>query len=548
MRYAEEALNRLEQNTSLLSTGRVDLRHKITADQLGTSPEEVTEQVNRLIEGFLQAFRVVDKALTHMSVKESLHVLQLQRQTAVIEQQRVQTDALSTNVTELAHGVTAVAQEAAATAAASQRMEDVGAHTMTLVEAALSAVQQLRNQALLSQETVTGLLENVQRTHNRLLGIRRLAQTSRLLALNAAIQAAHANSPAFSVVAQEMRRLADQTESLATQVEADLKQMAEAGEQSSLALKEMAATAESTAADAGQAAQGLGEMKGLIADTSMRAQSIAAVAQEQAAGTESLAASAEALSRDINASAESLALTSELSTSDLVEQAHAALSHYVIGSHNDEMRTLAEQVAVSLELAVESCVAEQGIAPDLLWRTDYRELKGSSVRRLQRLFDVSKVPPEGFTPPKFETSYDSLVDEALIRVLDQAVQRREVSFISVLDINGFTIAQPSTACRDWTGIPEQDLTGNRIKRFFSDKASLKAARVGFPSYYLDRERLSWQEQALARMWQEPRPAVRPLLLQSFARDTGEVVMDLAVPLYVVGRRWAVVRMGYSPRI
>jgi methyl-accepting chemotaxis protein len=33
-------------------------------------------------------------------------------------------------------------------------------------------------------------------------------------------------------------------------------------------------------------------------------------------------------------------------------------------------------------------------------------------------------------------------------------------------------------------------------------------------------------------------------VQSYARDTGVVLNDLAVPLYVAGRRWGALRLAY----
>ena len=36
-----------------------------------------------------------------------------------------------------------------------------------------------------------------------------------------------------------------------------------------------------------------------------------------------------------------------------------------------------------------------------------------------------------------------------------------------------------------------------------------------------------------------------MVVQSYARDTGVVVNDLAVPVYAAGRRWGAVRIGYA---
>ncbi|RUA23265.1 hypothetical protein DSL92_00520 [Billgrantia gudaonensis] len=39
---------------------------------------------------------------------------------------------------------------------------------------------------------------------------------------------------------------------------------------------------------------------------------------------------------------------------------------------------------------------------------------------------------------------------------------------------------------------------------------------------------------------------KPLLLQTYKRDTGEIMRDLSVPVYVNGKHWGGFRVGYKP--
>ena len=39
---------------------------------------------------------------------------------------------------------------------------------------------------------------------------------------------------------------------------------------------------------------------------------------------------------------------------------------------------------------------------------------------------------------------------------------------------------------------------------------------------------------------------KPLLLQTYKRDTGEVMHDLSVPIYINGKHWGGFRVGYQP--
>ena len=38
---------------------------------------------------------------------------------------------------------------------------------------------------------------------------------------------------------------------------------------------------------------------------------------------------------------------------------------------------------------------------------------------------------------------------------------------------------------------------------------------------------------------------KPFLLQSYSRDTGEVMMDLSVPILIEGKHWGGIRIGYQ---
>jgi methyl-accepting chemotaxis protein len=67
-----------------------------------------------------------------------------------------------------------------------------------------------------------------------------------------------------------------------------------------------------------------------------------------------------------------------------------------------------------------------------------------------------------------------------------------------------------------TGIYEQDLVNSRSKRIFSDRTG---SRCGAHT--------------------------KKVLLQTYKRDTGEIMHDLSVPIYLQGTHWGGFRMGYK---
>src|SRR6202035_1775433 len=97
------------------------------------------------------------------------------------------------------------------------------------------------------------------------------------------------------------------------------------------------------------------------------------------------------------------------------------------------------------------------------------------------LFDVRRVPPSGFDPPKYAAPWDRFVDEQIIALLDDAFERAAFArpmVISVTDLNGFAYAYPRRLTADWTGIADNDRIGNRVKRLLEDEQATSMVRYG----------------------------------------------------------------------
>ena len=183
-------------------------------------------------------------------------------------------------------------------------------------------------------------------------------------------------------------------------------------------------------------------------------------------------------------------------------------------------------------------IAGGRLSLDDVLRFNYFEYQGERIKTLGRLFNVSRVPASGFDPPKFGTPYDAMVDEAFGRLIDGMIAAEPaVNTATVIDLNGYITMHPTRVCKDWTGNREQDLAGNRCKKFYLG-ASLRGARVGLPqaARLADRvEREDFVRAGCDLAYSEE--AARDFLVQTYARDTGEVVVLLTVPIFVKGQRY-----------
>jgi len=136
-----------------------------------------------------------------------------------------------------------------------------------------------------------------------------------------------------------------------------------------------------------------------------------------------------------------------------------------------------------------------------------------------QLFDTFYIPIQNTSPQKFRTQYDTLSDGIVLPIIDRYLTLdKRLVFVIAVDHNGYLPTHNSHYTKPLTGDLEKDAKGNRTKRIFNDRTGLAAARNE-----------------------------KPYLLQRYSRDTGEIMSDLSVPLYVQSRHWGAIRIGYRQK-
>jgi methyl-accepting chemotaxis protein len=136
-----------------------------------------------------------------------------------------------------------------------------------------------------------------------------------------------------------------------------------------------------------------------------------------------------------------------------------------------------------------------------------------------QLFDTFYIPIPNTSPQKFRTQYDTLSDGIVLPIIDHYLTLdKRLVFVIAVDRNGYLPTHNSRYTKPLTGDLEKDAKGNRTKRIFNDRTGLAAARNE-----------------------------KPYLLQRYSRDTGEVMSDLSVPIYIQNRHWGAIRIGYRQK-
>jgi methyl-accepting chemotaxis protein len=170
-------------------------------------------------------------------------------------------------------------------------------------------------------------------------------------------------------------------------------------------------------------------------------------------------------------------------------------------------RTMAIFGAATMRQVLEQAINNGRLTEKQVFDTDYRKIVDG--------------PLAGTALPKYHTEYDSYLDQTILRTQDTLVEEDDaVVFAVLVDKNGYLPVHNSRYSLPLTGDDEKDKVGNRTKRIFDDPVGLAAAK------YTGTDN-------------------NKILRQVYKRDTGEMMWDIAAPVYVNGKHWGGFRIGYS---
>nr|WP_314568141.1 methyl-accepting chemotaxis protein [uncultured Pseudomonas sp.] len=289
IRQLVQRMKSLKTNIDALSAGDADLTRRITIraeDELGA----IGHSVNRFIVYLQNMIGEVTQATGAMS--SSLEQLQLTsaHTNQILVRHASETDQTVTAITEMSSTADTVAQNAAETAAFTQRANEHADRSRVVVGEASSSVSALIGEVSSATHSVENMRQDAARITETLGVIGAIAGQTNLLALNAAIEAARAGEQGrgFAVVADEVRALAARTQASTSQINEMLNRLT-AGVSSSVAAMENTQASCQSAADAtARVNTGLDEMAGSVSHINNLSTQIATAAEQQSAVTEEI--------------------------------------------------------------------------------------------------------------------------------------------------------------------------------------------------------------------------------------------------------------------
>jgi methyl-accepting chemotaxis protein len=367
-----------------------------------------------------------------------------------------------------------------------------------------------------SAEQVTNLTQKVQATSEQLSlltksaddidsitsVIKGVSEQTNLLALNAAIEAARAGDQGrgFAVVAGEVRSLAAKSAQASEQISgllADVRRNTELTNQEMSSLKTLTESLSNTL---------LGEIQRFISLTEEVKHATMVISQIETTCDE-LGSTSVQITGSI--SRISAALRDISQRSDLLSKEASGLS-------NGAEVVFRELDKVDQSLFFSALLKTAKASAEAITKVFEAAIEKGELTQ-QAVFSRNYQPIKHTKPQKFSTDYDTFSDKTFPAIQEAVLaEHNEVIFAGAVDVNGYFPTHNKKFSQPLSGDYEKDLVNNRTKRIFDDPTGRRCGS------HTDT-----------------------FLLQTYKRDTGEILHDLSVPIFVKGQHWGGFRMGFK---
>ncbi len=350
-------------------------------------------------------------------------------------------------------------------------------------------------------ETVNLLSTNSENIRTILTMVQEFSDQTNLLALNAAIEAARAgeNGRGFAVVADEVRNLSHKVNNATGEISKNIAEMSQLVETTKKGTQEIQNYTDNT--------------QTVIGDTATQFRKM--VSDFDSVNTQLI---------EISAAIEELSITNKESHRNVSEIAELSKS---IKTDMEDSKKYADELEVATEQTQELLsrfiIGRGGFENMILtareWVNQIQQALHDLAGRGINLFDTNYQPIPNTNPQKYNLSYVSAYEPVIQPLIDRFIQERpEFIYVVPVDRNGFLPAHHKHLSKPMTGDFETDNLNSRHLKIYNNSRAEKRRAAN----------------------------TEPFLLQTYTRDTGEVLNNLSLPLYIDGKHWGALIMGFTP--
>jgi methyl-accepting chemotaxis protein len=267
---------------------------------------DLGESFARMTAGLQAMLRELQAAAGALARESEEMVGAATQQAAMASQQSASVSEMNVSVREIAATSAAALDQADKVLAAAHAAEESSRAGETVVEEAVASTAEVERHVGAIGERLGDLSGRVGQIGAIIETVEDLAQQTNVLALNAAIQAAHGGeaSKGFAVIAREMRALAEKSSAAARGVPKLLGEIVSSTKEAAGATRQGSDTARGTAALARRAGETIGSLAGVTRESAAAATRIAESARQQATGVNEIVAALAQLARAAEGSVE----------------------------------------------------------------------------------------------------------------------------------------------------------------------------------------------------------------------------------------------------
>ncbi|WP_210396824.1 methyl-accepting chemotaxis protein [Motiliproteus sediminis] len=393
------------------------------------------------------------------------------------------------------------AQTAQHSSGEARQISETGRNALMQATAKMRSINERSGATLAKIENLDNKIHKIQDVTKV---IEEIASQTNLLALNAAIEAARAgeHGRGFAVVADEVRQLAARTADSTNEVGEIVEDILGETRRVVDHIQTLSADVESgtgEVAAVGEQLEGIADQSRTVDE---QIQAIAEGTENNRVNLDQILNSITEVQQELSASEqemENLAVQAQ-QLMDAAESSNALLAEHSGSNYHQQFYRLADRARNEIQAAFEGAIDSGRLSEQDLFDRDYQPIANTS-------------------PQKFHTRYDQLCDELLPPIQEPVLQQNNAIVYAIANDNkGYVPTHNRVFSKPLTGNYDTDFAGNRTKRLFNDRTG---ARCGAHT--------------------------EKMLVQTYKRDTGEIMHDLSVPIFVKGKHWGSLRMGYRPQ-
>jgi methyl-accepting chemotaxis protein len=330
--------------------------------------------------------------------------------------------------------------------------------------------------------------------------VNNIAGMINILSLNASIEAARAgeHGKSFAAVAEEIKKLAVQTQNQSKNIDKELNSILG----SFTGLNERNQTIKKKITEnvgyIENIVNSFVDLDGKISQTDSMINSIATNIEEQSGTMKKISNTIECFSDSLKKMGSDVNKINQESGC-LINKFNASLNDTIkktnTGSCIENAISLLMQSLREIIELIEASIKRGAILSSDIWDRDY-------------------IPVHGTNPQRHKTKFTDFFKTHIQPIEDNYLKKADnFRYFVMIDNNGYIPAHNSIYDKPSTGVYDHDI-GNRSMRIFNDPFNLSIARN-----------------------------TDGLIIQTYARDTGEVMTDISVSVFMEEKHWGCIRIG-----